>query len=228
MKRYIDGLGTVMKDQKNFFELPKEIQKSVYGYLNLHRKKRKLEKQKKQLIENYKEEKKTIEKEIKSLTREETKNFQIIKDLPKNYQLINIYVEQDRNSYRLDIHFCGHRKKCSLGTDLNKIQMACEGFIPTINTKISKSNFKEIIVSFMRDDLNDFIVDNGFNKFRDSKKIILNYTTNKFEYKSEIKVDMNKEDRVKKSQRIRLNSKSKKGASVQTYSLKSSGRSVDY
>jgi hypothetical protein len=25
----------------------------------------------------------------------------------------------------------------------------------------------------MRDDLNDFIVDNGFNKFRDSKKIIL-------------------------------------------------------
>ena len=228
MKRYIDGLGSVMKDQKRFFELPKEIQKSVYGYLNLHRKKRKLEKQKKQLIENYRQEKKTIEREIKSLTREETKNFQIIKDLPKNYQLINIYVEQDRNSYRLDIHFCGFRKKCSLGTDINKIQKACEGFIPSLNTKIMKSNFKEIIVSYMRDDLNDFIVENGFNKFRDSKKIILNYITNKFEYKSEIKVDINKEDRVKKSQRIRLNSKTKKGGRVQTYSFKSSGRSVEY
>ena len=33
--------------------------------------------------------------------------------------------------------------------------------------------------------INDFIVDNGFNKFRDSKKIVLDYTTNKFEYISE-------------------------------------------
>jgi len=228
MKRYIDGLGSVMKDQKRFFELPKEIQKSVYDYLNLHRKKRKLEKKKIQLIENYKQEKKSLEREIKRLTRDETKNFQLVKDLPKNYQLINIYVEQDRNSYRLDIHFCGFRKKCSLGTDLSKIQTACEGFIPSLNTKISKSNFKEIIVSYMRDDLNDFIVENGVNKFRDSKKIILNYSTNKFEYKSDIKVDIDKEDRVKKSQRIKLNSKTKKGDRVQTYSLKSHGRSVEY
>ena len=77
MKRYIDGLGSVMKDQKRFFELPKEIQKSVYDYLNLHRKKRKLEKKKIQLIENYKQEKKSLEREIKSLTRDETKNFQL-------------------------------------------------------------------------------------------------------------------------------------------------------
>ena len=150
MKRYIDGLGNVMKDQQRFFSFPKEIQKAVYGYLKLHRKKRRLEKKKKELITNFNKEKKLIEKEIKSLTRDETKNFKIIRDLPKDYQLINIYVEPDRNSYRLDIHFCGLRKKCSLGTDLNKIQKACEGFIPNLNKQITKTNYREIILCTWR------------------------------------------------------------------------------
>ena len=224
MKRYIDGLGDVMKDQQRFHSLPKEIQKAVYGYLNLHRKKRRLEKKKKELIENFSKEKKLLEKEIKSVTRDETNNFNIIKDLPNDYQLVNIYVEPDRNSYRLDIHFCGFRKKCSLGTDLNKIQKACEGFIPNLDKKITKSNFKEVITSSMIGDLNDFIVDNGFNKFRDSKKIVLDYTTNKFEYISEIKVDIVKEDKVKKSERIVWNSKTKNRSIGKTQSFKSTGR----
>jgi hypothetical protein len=229
MKRYIDGLGDVMKDQKRFYSLPKEIQKAVYSYLNLHRKKRKLEKKKKELIDNFNKEKKELENEIKSVTRDETNNFKIIKDLPKDYQLVNIYVETDRNSYRLDIHFCGFRKKCSLGTDLNKIQKACEGFIPKLNKKISKSNFKEVITSSMVGDLNDFIVDNGFNKFRDSKKIILDYSTNKFEYISEIKVDIVKEDKVKKSQRIVWNSKTKNPSIGRSQSINSkSSRTPEY
>lgn len=229
MKRYIDGLGDVMKDQQRFQSLPKEIQKAVYGYLNLHRKKRRLEKKKKELIENFNREKKIFEKEIKKLTRDETINFKLIKDLPKDYQLVNIYVEPDRNSYRLDIHFCGFRKKCSLGTDLNKIQKACEGFIPSLKKKIDKSNYREVITSSMKDDLNDFIVDNGLNKFRDSKKIILNYTTNKFEYVNEIRVDIIKEDKVKKSQRIVWNSKTKKRSIGKTQNLKSTGnKKVEY
>jgi hypothetical protein len=63
-------------------------------------------------------------------------------------------------------------------------------------------------------------VDNGVNKFRDAKKILLNYDTNKFEYKTEIKVDTNKEDWVRKTQRIRFNSKSKKRSIAKTYSSK--------
>ena len=229
MKRYIDGLADVMKDQKRFFELPKEIQKSVYEYLNVHRKKRRMEKRKKELIEYYKLQRKLIEREIKQLTKQETKSYQSIKDLPNNYQIINIYVEKDRNSYRLDIHFCGFRKKCSLGTNLVKIQNACQKFVPNLKTKINQSNYKEIISSYMKDDLNDFIVDNGVNKFRDAKKILLNYDTNKFEYKTEIKVDTNKEDWVRKTQRIRFNSKSKKRSIVKTYSSKkTNNKSIQY
>ncbi len=229
MKRYIDGLGSVMKDQQRFHSLPKEIQKAVYGYLNLHRKKRRLEKKKRELIENFNKEKKLIEKEIKNITRDETNNFKIIKDLPKDYQLVNIYVETDRNSYRLDIHFCGFRKKCSLGTDLSRIQKACEGFIPNLRKKINKTNYKEIITSSMVADLNDFIVDNGFNKFRDSKKIILNFNTNRFEYKEEITVDIDKNDKVKKSERIVWNSKNKNRRIGNTQSIKSkTSKTPDY
>ena len=78
-------------------------------------------------------------------------------------------------------------------------------------------------------DLNDFIVDNGFNKFRDSKKITLNFTTNKFEYISDINVDIVKEDKVKKSERIVWNSKTKNRSIGKTQSIISrGGRTPEY
>ena len=92
MKRYIDGLGDVMKDQQRFYSLPKEIQKAVYGYLNLHRKKKRLEKKKKELIEIFNKEKKELEKEIKSINDD----IDILRYKILNYENINsIKIEDD-------------------------------------------------------------------------------------------------------------------------------------
>jgi len=213
MKRYINGLGDVMKDQDRFYSLPKEIQKSVFNYLNFHRSKKRLEKKKKELISDFNKKKKELEKEIKKVTKEETKSYAVIKDLPNNYQLVNVYCESDKKSYRLDIHFCGFRKKCSLGTDLNKIQKSCDTFIKGLKEKVTPDNFKKVIVSCMIADLNDFIVENGFNKFRDSHKLKLNFQENKFEYIFQT-LDTDMEERVKKSNRIVLDAKNKKKRSI--------------
>jgi polysaccharide deacetylase 2 family uncharacterized protein YibQ len=75
MKRFIDGLGDVMKDQDRFYSLPKEIQKSVFNYLNFHRSKKRLEKKKKELISDFNKKKKELEKEIKKVTISELYNI---------------------------------------------------------------------------------------------------------------------------------------------------------
>lgn len=213
MKRYIVGLGEMMKNRERFDLIPPKIQKSIYDYLLLHRKKRRLEKAKKELIQKFNSEKKHIEKEIKRVTRDETTHYRLIKNITNNYNLANIYCERDRNSFRLNIHFCGLNKKCSLGTDLKRIKIVGNSLAPSLKEKITLKNFKSLIPIIFRDELNDFLVDNGIDKFNDSKKLKFNYNTLKFEYTFQ-ELDVIKSDRVRKSNRIKLDAKNKKSRSI--------------
>jgi hypothetical protein len=210
--RYVENLGEVMKDQKAFLALPTEMKKAVYSFLTANRKIRVRKKRLDTLIKEHKEAIKALNKELKNLSIAETENYNIIKHLPKGTSLSNVYVESDKGKYiRLDIQWCGIRKKCSLGKDLSEINKICKDLNPKFNQKISLSNYKNIVNTSFAIKLNDFLVENGYESFRDSKRLKWNRENSEFQYEfSKDKDDIiNRPIKHKKTERTTL--KSKKG-----------------
>jgi hypothetical protein len=218
--RYVDNLGELMKDQKTFVSLPSEMKKAVYTFLTANRKIRVRKKRLSNLIEEHKNAIKTLNTELKKLSIDETENYNIIKHLPKGTSVSNVYVESDKGKYiRLDIHWCGIRKKCSLGKDLNEISNICTVLNSKFKQKVTLTNYKNIINTSFGYKLNDFLLKNGFEKFRDSKKLKWNPKSYEFEYQfsKEEEDIINRPIKHKKTERTTL--KSKKGIRKETFGV---------
>ncbi len=216
--RYVENLGEVMKDQKAFIALPFEMKKAVYTFLTANRKIRVRKKRISSLIEEHTKAIKTLNSELKKLSIVETENYNIIKHLPKGTSVSNLYVESDKGKYiRIDIHWCGIRKKCSLGKDLNEISNICTILNPKFKQKVTLTNYKNIINTSFGYKLNDFLLENGFEKFRDSKRLKWNTKSYEFEYEFTKEEDdlMNRPIKHKKTERTTL--KSKKGIRNDSY-----------
>lgn len=216
--RYVENLGEVMKDQKAFIGLPYEMKKAVYTFLTANRKIRVRKKRISSLIEEHTKAIKTLKSELKKLSIVETENYNIIKHLPKGTSVSNLYVESDKGKYiRIDIHWCGIRKKCSLGKDLNEISKICTILNPKLKQKVTLTNYKNIINTSFGFKLNDFLLENGFEKFRDSKRLKWNTKSYEFEYEFSKEEDsiINRPIKHKKSERTTL--KSKKGIRKDSY-----------
>jgi hypothetical protein len=216
--RYVENLGEVIKDQKAFLALPNEMKKAVYSFLTANRKIRVRKKRLSNLIEEHKKAIKALNTELKKLSIVETANYNIIKHLPKGTSVSNLYVESDKGKYiRIDIHWCGIRKKCSLGKDLNEIGNICTILNPKFKQKVTLTNYKNIINTSFGYKLNDFLLENSFEMFRDSKRLKWNPKSYEFEYEFSKEDDnvMNRAIKHKKTERTTL--KSKKGVSRYTY-----------
>jgi prefoldin subunit 5 len=188
--RRIEGLGDVMKDHQRFEAYPKEIQTAVYKFLTNHRKIRVRYKRKKSLLEEsnnqlaiYKKLIESLKKEIKDLEMEETKQFNIAKNLPLQFTISNLFVELDKQIYiKLDIRWCGKKKTLSLGKDLRKVEEIVKKIDPSFNRKINKTNYKFIGAS-LKKHLDDFLIVNGFERFCGDEKIVWNEGIKDFAYK---------------------------------------------
>lgn len=224
--RRIEGLGEVMRDHKRFEAYPKEIQTAVYKFLTAHRKIRVRNKRKQKLLEEcnnqlaiYKEQLKSLQKEIKHLEMEETQHFKNAKNLPLHFTISNLFVELDKGVYiKLDIRWCGKKKTLSLGKDFHKVEEIVKRIDPTFNRKINKTNYKFIGVS-LKKHLDDFLIVNGFERFCGDEKIVWSAELKEFTYQltksklneakahSEGKNLITKDTKAKKSNRMVLDKK---------------------
>ncbi len=219
--RRIEGLGEVMRDHKRFEAYPKEIQTAVYKFLTAYRKIRVRNKRKHKLLEEcnnqlafYKEQIKSIQKEIKHLEMEETQHYKNAKNLPLNFTISNLFVELDKGIYiKLDIRWCGKKKTLSLGKDFQKVEEIVKRIDPSFNRKINKSNYKFIGPS-LKKHIDDFLIVNGFERFCGDEKIIWSENLKDFTYQhtisnlneakdhSEGKNIITKDTKAKKSNRM--------------------------
>jgi hypothetical protein len=221
--RRIEGLGEVMKDHKRFEAYPKEIQTAVYKFLTTHRKIRVRNKRKQKLLEEcnnqlaiYKEQIKSLQKEIKHLQMEETQHYKNAKNLPLHFTISNLFVELDKGVYiKLDIRWCGKKKTLSLGKDFQNIEKIVKIIDPSFNRKINKTNYKFIGAS-LKKHLDDFLIVNGFERFCGDEKIVWSEGLKDFTYQlsksklneakdhSEGKNLITKDTKAKKTNRIVL------------------------
>ena len=215
--RRIEGLGEVMKDHKRFEAYPKEIQTAVYKFLTAHRKIRVRNKRKQKLLEEcnnqlaiYKEQLKSLKKEIKHLEMEETKHFKNAKNLPLHFTISNLFVELDKGVYiKLDIRWCGKKKTLSLGKDFQKVEKIVKRIDPSFNRKINKTNYKFIGASIKKH-LDDFLIVNGFERFCGDEKIVWSEELKNFTYQhTKSKLNENKDHSEGKNM-ITKDTKSKK------------------
>lgn len=221
--RRIDGLGEVMKDHQRFEAYPKEIQTAVYKFLTAHRKIRVRNKRKQKLLEEcnnhlaiYKEQLKSLQKEIKYLEIEETQHYKNAKNLPLHFTISNLFVELDKGVYiKLDIRWCGKKKTLSLGKDFQKVEEIVKRIDTSFNRRINKANYKFIGASIKKH-LDDFLIVNGFERFCGDEKIVWNEELKDFTYQynksklneakdhSEGKNLITKDTKAKKSNRMIL------------------------
>jgi prefoldin subunit 5 len=187
--RRIEGLGDVMKDHQRFEAFPKEIQTAVYKFLTAHRKIRVRNKKKQKVLDEcnkqlaiYKEQIKSLQKEIKHLEMEETQHYKNAKNLPLHFTISNLFVELDKGVYiKLDIRWCGKKKTLSLGKDFQKVEEIVKSIDPIFNRKINKTNYKFIGAS-LKKHIDDFLIVNGFERFCGDEKIIWNEELKDFTY----------------------------------------------
>ena len=122
MKKYfVPNLSELVKNKEKFAELDKKVQSQILSFLADN----KIIAQNNRLVKKATKEIKEANRITNRLKKNVTKIYPVIKNLPSGYSLSVLYVEKDRNSYRLDIRWVGLRKKCSLGTDLKEIQKIC-------------------------------------------------------------------------------------------------------
>ena len=169
--KYINQLGDFVKNKEKFYDLDETIQTNIFSFLKANR----LVKLKLEKIRNRTIEIENTKKDIKKLSKDITKYHKIIKDIPSGYMLSELSIEKDSNSYMLVINWVGLRKKCSLGTDLKKIELLCKRYHINKKIKLNQSNFKSIIRESLHEVFNDFLVDVGFKKIKEAKKIKIDW-----------------------------------------------------
>ncbi len=201
--RFIKNLGQLVKSQEKFYELDETIQSHIFEFLKANR----LVKLKSIKIQNRLKEIEEVKKDIKKLSKVITKNYNKIKDVPSGYVLSNLSVEKDSNSYMLVINWIGLRKKCSLGTDLKRIEKLCRRFHINTKVRLNNSNFKNIIRESLDEVVNDFLVEVGFKSIKDSKRIKVDWEKGGFTVVKNSGINLSKHDKWIGSKKLGQNVK---------------------
>ena len=88
--------------------------------------------------------------------------------------------------------WCGVRKKFSLGTNLKEIQNICKKYNKELKTEITDKNYKNIIIESIKYSLNDFLLKNGTEKYK-QQSIQFDKNKMKFKYlKDTVYIDISK------------------------------------
>lgn len=148
-KRPILDIIDLVKDKERFSKEPPELQDEIFKFFrNSRNLKRKQEKVRKLEILITKE-----KNNIKKLSKDKTKGFVYITDeLSIGKKPIDLKNIEDRNpGIRVDIVWKSDTKKVTLGKDLKEVYSLCKKHKPTLNKKINKENYKQIIDECLTD-----------------------------------------------------------------------------
>jgi hypothetical protein len=202
-KYFIPKLYEYREGTDKFSDLAEDLQKFIIEYLDVSHqiaiKNRFIKKVTKQIREE--------QSQIKRLKKRVTNIYPKIKSIPSGYSLSTLFVEKDRNSYRLNFEWLGLKKKCSLGSDLNKIRKACRVLTNNPKLQLTKTNFREIIKFSFNDNLNDFLHYSSLKRVKDAKRVKFDFNTNSFLLTDSNGIDLNKLDKISQSKKLGANAK---------------------
>jgi hypothetical protein len=202
-KYFIPKLNEYREGTDKFTDLEEDIQNSIIEFLDVSHqiavKNRFIKKVTKQIREE--------QKEIKKLKKRVISIYPKIKSVPSGYSLSTLFVEKDRNSFRLNFEWLGLKKKCSLGTDLGLIRKACRVLTMNPKLQLNHKNYKDVIKFSFNDNLNDFLHYSTLNKVKSAKRIKFDFKTNSFTLIDSNGVDLNKKDKLSKPKRLGANAK---------------------
>jgi len=202
-KYFIPKLNEYREGTDKFTDLEGDLQKSIIEFLDVSHqiavKNRFIKKVTKQIREE--------QKQIKRLKKKVTSIYPKIKSIPSGYSLSTLFVEKDRNSFRLNFEWLGLKKKCSLGSDLNKIRKACRALTQNPKLQLNKTNFREVIKFSFNDNLNDFLHYSSLKKVKEAKRVKFDFNTNTFVLIDSNGIDISKSDKIHKSKNLGANAK---------------------
>lgn len=200
MKKYfVPNLSELVKNKEKFGELDKKVQSQILSFLADN----KIIAQNNRLVKKATKEIKEANRITNRLKKNVTKIYPVIKNLPSGYSLSDLYVEKDRNSYRLDIRWVGLRKKCSLGTDLKEIQKICRFYNLDKKVVVNAENYKDVIRQSLSDVLNDFLIECRYENVNNATKLY--FEKNELKIKLPKGVDVEKKDKLSKASHLDSN-----------------------
>ncbi len=198
-KYYVPNLSELVKNKERFEELDKKVQSQILKFLADNR----IIAQNNRFVKKATKEIKEANRITNRLKKNVTKIYPVIKNLPSGYSLSDLYVEKDRNSYRLDIRWVGLRKKCSLGTDLKEIQKVCRFYNLDKKIVVNDSNYKDVIRQSLSDAINDFLIECGYENVKNATKLY--FEKNVFKINLPKGVDVEKKDKLSKASHLESN-----------------------
>ncbi len=198
-KWFIPNLSELVKNEEKLSQLDEGIRSKIVEFLAIN----KIIAERNRFVKKANKEIREANSLIKKLKKKAVKIHPVIKNLPSGYSLSDLFIEKDRNSYRLDIHWIGLRKKCSLGTDLKKIEKVCRVHNADKTLKLTPTNYKEGIRQSLNDVLNDFLIESGYETIKNCKRII--YIKNGFKVIENKGLDVLKKDKLSQSKKLGKN-----------------------
>ena len=200
-KYFIPKLYEYREGTDKFTDLERGIQKIIIEFLDVSHqiavKNRFIKKVTKQIREE--------QNQIKRLKKKVTSIYPKIKSIPSGYSLSTLFVEKDRNSFRLNFEWLGLKKKCSLGSDLTLIKKACRALTQNPKLQLNKTNFREVIKFSFNDNLNDFLHYSTLNKVKSAKRIKFDFEMNTFTLIDSNGIDLSKKDKLSRSKKLGSN-----------------------
>ena len=198
-KWFIPNLSEMVKNEEKLNQLNEGIRSKIIEFLALN----KIIAERNRFVKKANKEIREANSLIKKLKKKVVKIHPVIKNLPSGYSLSDLFVEKDRNSYRLDIHWIGLRKKCSLGTDLKKIEKICRVHNSDKTLKLTPTNFTDGIRQSLNDVLNDFLIESGYETIKNCKRIV--YIKDGFKVIENKGLDVLKKDKLSQSKKLGTN-----------------------
>jgi hypothetical protein len=198
-KWFIPNLSELVKNEEKFNQLDEGIRNKIVEFLAIN----KIIAERNRFVKKANKEIREANSLIKKLKKNVVKIYPVIKNLPSGYSLSDLYVEKDRSSYRMDFHWIGLRKKCSLGTDLKKIEKICRVYNSDKTLKLTPTNFIEGIRQSLNDVLNDFLIESGYETIKNCKRIV--YIKDGFKVIENKGLDVLKKDKLSQSKKLGKN-----------------------
>jgi hypothetical protein len=179
-KRPILDIIDLVKDKERFSKEEPELQNEIFQFFrNSRNLKRKQEKVKKLEILITKE-----KNNIKKLSKDKTKGFVYITDeLSIGKKPIDLKNIEDRNpGIRVDVVWKSDTKRVTLGKTLKEVYDLCKKYKPSLNKKINKENYKQIIEESLRNVFIKKISTITRDEFKHLDKIKINPKTFEIEF----------------------------------------------
>ncbi len=196
MSRYILGLGNFMKSE-DFNKIPKELQESVYKYLQKSRKLRKHQSDLTKLELEYNQKINNLKETILEVKGDITKFHNQIENLPKGISFSKCYVNIDKKSKSIlvQIEFCGNKKKFSVGSTWKEVNSLFKKVDKKQYSPINSKNYKIKIPELLKSPINNLLLSHDIETFNDSVKIKWDNKSKRFVYTFREGIDLGKKVR---------------------------------